>query len=237
MTVADDGLEALAALRGRRPFDLVLMDVQMPNLGGFEATAEVRRRERETGHHLPIIAMTARAMKGDREECLAAGFDDYLSKPLRSQALYDLLDRWAPRPDAPAATEAEPEGSATAAPGAAPAFDREALLDLVDGDEALLHQIIELFLESSTRLMATIREAIDAADAGRLNEVAHELKGSMGHFGALAAIDAARDLETMGRAGDLALAEAVYRTLDVEVARLRDALAGLLESSLVPSGR
>jgi two-component system, sensor histidine kinase and response regulator len=235
VTVANDGQEALAALEAGAPFDVVLMDVQMPNLGGFEATAEIRRRERGTGHHLPIIAMTARAMKGDREECLRGGFDDYLSKPLRSQALYELLDRWAPLPDAPAGPS--PRGPAAAAPAAASAFDRAFLLELVDGDEALLHQVVELFLENSARLMAKIREAIDAADAVLLNEVAHELKGSMGHFGALAAIDAARDLETMGRAGDLALAEAAYHTLDVEIVRLRDALAGLLESSLVESGR
>src|SRR5439155_2629739 len=90
VSVAEDGLQALAAYDAE-PFDLVLMDVQMPNLGGFEATAVIRQRDRATGRHTPIIAMTARAMKGNREECLAAGFDEYLAKPLRPRELHDLI--------------------------------------------------------------------------------------------------------------------------------------------------
>jgi CheY-like chemotaxis protein len=101
VVVAADGHEALAAF-DEQTFDLVLMDVQMPLMGGFEVTAAIREREKATGAHTPIVAMTARAMKGDREECLAAGMDDYLAKPIRTQELFEILDRLAQPPVLPA---------------------------------------------------------------------------------------------------------------------------------------
>jgi two-component system sensor histidine kinase/response regulator len=97
VVVAVNGLEALKAF-GEQTFDLVLMDVQMPEMGGFAATAEIRERERGRGTHVPIIAMTAHAMSGDRERCLAAGMDDYISKPIRGRALTELIDRYCRQP-------------------------------------------------------------------------------------------------------------------------------------------
>jgi len=96
VTTADNGLEALAALE-KETFDLILMDVQMPEMDGLEATAEIRRREQGTGIHLPILAMTAHAMKGDQEQCLAAGMDGYITKPVRSEELFATIDRCMPR--------------------------------------------------------------------------------------------------------------------------------------------
>jgi HPt (histidine-containing phosphotransfer) domain-containing protein len=158
--------------------------------------------------------MTARAMKGDREDCLEAGFDDYIAKPLRSQELYALIDRHAPAP--------EPE------PGAA-TFDADALRDLLEGDEELMHELIDLFLEGCPGLMVRVGRAIDEADADALNSAAHELKGSMGSFAARAAVETARELESMGRAGDLDVpyARELHRRLQGEVARLTAALTAL----------
>jgi two-component system, sensor histidine kinase and response regulator len=96
VVLADDGTSALAALE-RQCFDVVLMDVQMPKMDGFQATAAIRERERQTGAHLPIIALTAHARTGDREKCLAAGMDDYLSKPLKAHELHVVIDRWCDR--------------------------------------------------------------------------------------------------------------------------------------------
>ncbi|MDR3639555.1 MAG: response regulator [Isosphaeraceae bacterium] len=211
VSVVSDGQQALDALEGRKTeFDLVLMDVQMPNLGGIEATARIREREqgRGPGRRLPVIAMTARAMKGDREDCLQAGFDDYISKPLRTQELYAIIDRHAPAPDAPT-------------------LDADALRDLLEGDEDLLHELIDLFLQGCPGLLDRIGRAIDENDADALNSAAHELKGSMGSFAARAALETARDLEAIGRSGDLTHARELYHRLQGEVSRLTAALAVL----------
>jgi CheY-like chemotaxis protein len=208
--VAADGLEALSAYDSES-FDLVLMDVQMPNLGGFEATALIRQREQSTGRHIPIIAMTARAMKGNREECLAAGFDAYLAKPLRAQELHELIERLAGRFPLPP-----------------PALDQEAIHDLVGGDTVLLHDLVALFLGGVPGMRERIRTAIEQQDALRLNEAAHELKGAASHFAATPTTEAARRLESMGRDNDLAHAEEAFRILETELDRLQSALSELV---------
>ena len=213
VTVAEDGLQALAAYDSE-PFDLVLMDVQMPNLGGFEATALIRQREQATGRHIPIIAMTARAMKGNREECLAAGFDEYLAKPLRPQELHDLIERtvglFPPPPPPPTA------------------IDKEIIHDLVGGDTLLLRDLITLFLDGVPAMRERIRAAIDEQDAVGLNEAAHELKGAASHFAASATVEAARRLEAMGRDHNLIHAEDAFQILETELDRLHSALSELV---------
>ena len=216
VSVVGDGQQALDALEGReKDFDLVLMDVQMPNLGGIEATARIRERERTrgVGRRLPVIAMTARAMKGDREECLEAGFDDYVAKPLRAQELYTMIDRHAPEPDTPT-------------------LDPDALRDMLEGDEELLNELIDLFLEGCGPLMDRIGRAIEQGDAETLNSAAHELKGSMGSFAARAAQETARELEAIGRSGDLSHARDLHRRLQVEISRLTAALGKLRVSTV-----
>ena len=152
---------------------MVLMDVQMPEMDGFEATAAIRDRERATGRHTPIIAMTAHAMKGDREECLAGGMDGYVAKPLRPQELYDLIDRWT----VPDIIPAPPVATVpTDDPADTPVFDKDAVLELVGGDEDLLQEVVALFLDKSVGLMAEIHEAIASGDAPHLNDAAHSLK-------------------------------------------------------------
>jgi len=217
VTVAGSGREAVEAL-ARQPFDLVLMDVQMPDMGGFEATTLIRQREQATGGHVPIIAMTAHAMKGDRERCLAAGMDDYVSKPVRAQDLFGAVARVAGSAPAPAADGAV-GGS----------LDEAELLDRVGGDRALLRELVGIFLDVSPGSLAELREAIDRGDAAALYRQAHTFKGMVGHFGAAEALEAARRLESLGRDGDLSGAGEVFATLERAVERLRPALARLLD--------
>ncbi len=186
VVVAATGPEALAALE-REPFDLVLMDVQMPEMDGLEATATIRRREEGTGKHMPIIALTAHAMKGDRERCLEAGMDGYVSKPIEADALWRAI-REVVRP-----RERKP-----------PTYDRAAALARVSGDADLLRELAGVFREESPRLMAEIREALGRGDARKVEYAAHTLKGSASFFGARDVVEAAFALERMGRAGQLA---------------------------------
>ena len=188
-TVVGDGREALDALEAGT-FDVVLMDMQMPNLDGLEATGLLRERERLLG--LPrqaVVAMTAHAMKGDRERCLAAGCDEYVAKPIRPRDLFDAIDRSlalaAPRAEIATPSPA-PEGRA-----GAPIHDRAAALEGLDGDEELLQDLAAVFLEDSPRLMAAVRQAVAEGDPGRLERAAHSLKGSVANFGARAASEAA----------------------------------------------
>src|SRR5262249_20300261 len=148
----------VAALE-REPFDMVLMDVQMPEMDGFQATAAIRQREAKAGRHTPILAMTAFAMKGDRERCLAAGMDGYVSKPIRPRELFDAMAAvmgMAPPP-------VPPPGSEQLAPGEAP--DWEAALERVGGDRELLVELVRLFLEQCPGWVEELRRGREAGDA------------------------------------------------------------------------
>ena len=208
VTVAANGHEALAALE-RESFDLVLMDVQMPVMGGFEATARIRERERASGAHQLIVAMTAHAMKGDRERCLDAGMDDYLTKPLDSRRLYALIEEISARIDS--------------CPAAMPAVSDQ-LLARVGGDHELLAEISRLFVDDAPNHLERIGAAIAARDGEALRRAAHALKGAAANFDADHVVDAARRLEEIGRDGDLTGHEAVWRTLTVEIDRLLSTL-------------
>jgi signal transduction histidine kinase/CheY-like chemotaxis protein len=210
VTIADNGRDALAVL-DREQVDVVLMDVQMPEMGGLEATAAIRTRERGTDRHVPIVAMTAHAMKGDRERCLDAGMDEYLTKPLDSKLLCTTVE-----------AAAEPAGAhrpAAAADDAAPlAYD--ALLARLGGDAELLADISRLFIDEAPRHLREIRAAIDAGDAGALRAAAHGFKGAASNFDATDVVSAARALEEIGRTSDLTAAEAAWRRLAAGMPRL-----------------
>jgi signal transduction histidine kinase/CheY-like chemotaxis protein/NO-binding membrane sensor protein with MHYT domain/HPt (histidine-containing phosphotransfer) domain-containing protein len=228
-TVAENGRLAVEA-HARERFDVVLMDVQMPEMGGFEATAAIRERERTTGARTPIIALTARAMTGDRDQCLAAGMDAYLAKPIRAAELISLVEEHAAR--AACDILVDDDESVSRAPSAASAtdrsvFDETALLTLVGGDDELMHEIIELYLAEYPRLMRDIRVAVASEDARALNFAAHALKGSVGNMAASRSFNAALELETLARAGNLREARASMATLERELSRLQDALIGL----------
>jgi len=206
VTPAADGLQALDLLERQR-FDAAVLDVHMPGADGFEVTREIRRREATMGGRLAIIAMTARALDGDREQCLAAGMDAYVAKPVEAERLFETLET-------------------VTAPG--PDFDA-ALLERAGGDAALQQRIARLFLEHAPDARAQLREALARRDVGAVTTSAHWLKGAVGNFPAPAAAEAAARVETLGRAGDLANAEIACVTLDAELDRLTAALAAVVE--------
>jgi two-component system sensor histidine kinase/response regulator len=200
--VAGDGREALAALE-QEPFDLMLLDVHMPGCDGFQVIEALRRREGATGGHLPVIALTARAMRSDRERCLQAGMDDYLAKPIAAAELFRVMDRaLAGRP------EAEPEPPARGRPETL--LDPATLLAACDDDATLLRELIQVFQANAPGALARVREAVREGDAARLREAAHSLRGLVSTFSATAA-RAASGLEEMGAGGQL---DAAPSTLD-----------------------
>jgi PAS domain S-box-containing protein len=208
VTVAEDGQRALDALAGQE-FDLVLMDVQMPGADGLEVTRALRAREAEAGGHVPVIALTAHAMKGDRERCLEAGMDGYLAKPVEPRALWE-------------AVRVALEGDERA-----PALNRDAILRRLEGDETLLKELVELFQADSATTLEQVRTALDAGDAEAARRAAHTLKSSLGLFEAEGALRAAVRLEEAARAGDLAGAEEAYGVVKAWLGWLRPALAAL----------
>jgi signal transduction histidine kinase/CheY-like chemotaxis protein/HPt (histidine-containing phosphotransfer) domain-containing protein len=224
---AVNGKEALDAL-SRRSFDVVLMDVQMPEMDGFEATARIRERERRTGDHIPIVAMTAHAMKGDRERCLEAGMDGYVSKPVQARELYQALATLAPA-GAPAGRNTSVSGPEPT-PGSDPVgvFDKAALLARVGGREDRMRTIVQVFLEESSRLMAELREAVASREVSRLKGPAHSLKGAVGLFGAPRVVEAAQALESLGQDAEPTEAREAYGRLEEEMRHLRSALETLL---------
>jgi CheY-like chemotaxis protein len=203
-TLARNGREAFEAT-GRKSFDLVLMDVQMPEWSGLEATEAIRKSEKGTGKHVPIVAMTAHAMKGDRERCLASGMDGYVSKPLDARELYENINAFGG------------DGEKT------PLLDESALLSGVAGDRKLLRELVQIFLEDSPPRIAAIRAAVEKGDALELATAAHSIKSSVGVFSKSGAFEAARALETQGRENDL-------RGARESLARLERAMVQLTES-------
>ena len=218
VVVANNGQEALAAWK-TGTYDIVLMDVQMPQMDGYAATAAIRQIESANGRHTPIIALTAHVMKGDRERCLAAGMDAYVSKPLRPQELFAAIDGLlAGGKTAPTIAPASPETSLTA-------WNPATILAEVEGDRELLVKLIGRFLEQCPKVLSDIRSSVSQQNSVMLERSSHKLKGSVSHFGAPNAYEAARRLEEMGRDGDLAGAKEAAAVLETEICRLQDDLA------------
>ncbi|MGA9938428.1 MAG: response regulator [Candidatus Acidiferrales bacterium] len=224
----ENGQEALAAL-DRENVDLVLMDVQMPVMDGFEAIRSIRAKEKITGAHMPIIAVTAHAMKGDRERCLAVGADDYVSKPIRTSDLLAAMERTrnlrvdapAPAPAvAPVASTTEAPAPVPAAEPAVPVFDVNEALERVEGDRELLEEIAHIFLGECSNDMDAIRQAFSAGDARLLERLAHTIKGASANLGALAVSHVAFKIEKLAAADNLADAGPWVERLHVEIQRL-----------------
>ena len=235
--LAENGREAIAAVfRGR--FDLVLMDCQMPEMDGFEATREIRRREAartDTVARIPIVALTANVLGGDRARCLAAGMDDYIAKPFKIEDLWTVLAKWTRCADAqpPGLHSARPAvPDAAAADEAGPAAEIEAkALEAIralqrPGTPDLLERIVARYLDDAPRLAQSMREAIAAGDGGVLQRAAHTLKSSSATLGALRLADLCKDMEGRARAGNLADVDQVLNRIEIEYARVRAALAG-----------
>ena len=246
VSVVSDGWQACLAARGTR-FDLALMDVQMPEMDGRQATAKIRSQEQRTGRHLPIIAMTAHNMQGDREQCLACGMDDYIAKPVEPAALLAALKRWgkpsllvpAPLSDAssvaiesPIAIEIpiaskSPAAVASLAPASTSAlavFDTERLHRSCAGKAALERRIIAEYLRLTPAVLEKLHAAVGEQNAERVRFEAHALKGSSRTIGAEELGEAASALEAAAKVGDLASAPTGYAQIKAAWDNLRAAL-------------
>jgi two-component system, sensor histidine kinase and response regulator len=184
------------------------MDVQMPEMDGFEATTAIRAREQATTHHIPIIAMTAHALKGDQTKCLNAGMDAYLSNPLTAADLCVTID---------ALLDGKPIAMAPTSPSP---VDLSVTMKAVEGDRVLLAELVSVFAQSYPRRLTDIREAIMVGDAQRTERTAHSLKGEIGLFGATTAYSLAETLETMGREAQLDNAPQILQELGRELEQI-----------------
>jgi len=218
VVVAENGVEALHAL-GRETFDLVLMDVQMPEMDGFQATRTIRARENGTVRHIPIIAMTAYAMAGDRERCLEAGMDGYIPKPVNAQDLFEAIES--------VQCGSNGSGKATTAAMSVQHFDKAQILDRVGGDTDLLKEVVQIFVDEFPKTVDRIRDAVRNSDFDDLERAAHALKGSVSNFSAASAVDAASNLEAMGRGRDITAAPEALNALELELDMPRDGLLGM----------
>jgi signal transduction histidine kinase/DNA-binding response OmpR family regulator len=216
---ADNGRRVLEAVAVAR-FDLLLLDVQMPETDGLETAIAIRKSERVTGEHLPIIALTAHAMKGDEERCLAAGMDAYVTKPIDTAALFQVIERLVPRAAAEGLQGTSPTPVRTGA-----VFDRAAALRLVEGDAALLEEALQLHIAGAPNWVRAIREACQARDAKTLERLAHQAKSELALIGARAACGVAGRLEALVRSSEWAALEAAAEGLVAEVGRLHSELA------------
>ncbi len=229
VTVANNGKIAYEHYTGEsgNKFDLILMDIQMPEMDGFEATRAIRKYEGNKGKSIPIIAMTAHAMKGDRERCLAAGLDAYISKPIKPIELIEIIDDTMSQESAVVAPTENKEKAGEEGMIDTDVLDIDEALSRVDGDAELLGELSELFIEDCTEVMTAISDAVEIGDGDALMKAAHTLKGSVGNFGAKAAFEAALKLEDMGRNNDLDKATDAFNDLEKEIEKILPALSAL----------
>lgn len=216
--IAVNGREAVDK-SAAESFDLVLMDVQMPELDGFEATSLIRQRERETGKHTPIIAMTAHAMKGDRERCLEAGMDEYVSKPIRTDELFSALASFNSEKPKAAISGHAPTTGDSAQRVVVPVAEAESLIDwdaallTVGGHQSILDSVVEAVFEEGPMLLQQLSDAIRDGDFPVIRRAAHTIKGAMRTFNAVALTDTAGRIEKLGASNSLAGVDTLYDQL------------------------
>jgi CheY-like chemotaxis protein len=216
------GAEALAAIRDHQ-LDVVVMDVQMPEMDGFAATAAIREMEKKTGEHVPIIAMTAYAMKGDRERCLAAGMDAYIAKPIRADRLEVLVESLG---TAGEARSSEPKAGPETAE-----FDFQPALTRLKGDQQLLKEQMQFFLDDAPALVADVRSNVERQDSQALEFAAHRLKGLASSLDAHLVVEQADQLEQLGRGGNLDQAGPACDRLQAHFAELCEAVREYIRTS------
>ena len=225
VTVVNNGREALDA-HAQGSFDLILMDCHMPEMDGFEATREIRARERATGTRMPIVALTANAMAQDREACLTAGMDDHLSKPFSMLTLQNMLDKWMPQAAAAPAPMAEPPAAAKM--NGAEVIDRQVLEQLgkvlTNGKPELLTRVINLYLVESPKLLHKLKQAAGASNAPEIASSAHSLKSSSANVGAKVLSRYCEDLETSARRSDTEEARRILSKVEAEHRSVQTAL-------------
>jgi CheY-like chemotaxis protein len=218
--VAENGAQAVETLK-TISYQLVLMDVQMPEMDGLEATHLIRVMEGKS-RHVPIIAMTAYAMKGDKERCLAVGMDDYLTKPLEPDEVFAMIEHWA-REQAPVSLkpflEDEPAQAVTGE--GVPPIDLLKAMPRFGDDKVFFVEMLNEFVEHLEERVKTLREALQAQDAKTLGRLAHNLKRAAANFNAEQLVFIAVEIETLGQAGDLSRIEEVIVKIEAEIPRLK----------------
>jgi CheY-like chemotaxis protein/HPt (histidine-containing phosphotransfer) domain-containing protein len=215
VVLAVNGAQAVAAAAAQR-FDVILMDMQMPEMGGAEAMGVIRARERNTTEHVPIIALTAHAMKGDREMCLNAGADGYIAKPLSPQHLLDQVQALARQ--SPATPTAQDSVEA-----------RRQLLASVGGDEALFSEIVQLFMTDAPAQLARIQDAIASGNSGAVCLAAHAFRGAAANFGPTPLVDSLAAIDRSAKANDLAECSVIAVRAASQTAQLLTRLAASQE--------
>ncbi len=225
VAVASNGREAMDAYH-RGPFDLILMDVQMPEMDGLETTRAIRMEEEENGRHIPIVAMTAHAMKEDREECLRAGMDEFITKPIKAETVVSVIDRVARSCSASGVGAVQP-GRAAAEGERTEALDLDQALETVDGDRDLLRELALIFLAGLPGQLSRIQKAARAGDFQSLEAEAHSLKGAVATFGAERAREAARRLEILGREQGSSPADEALVELESALKALKSAMEAI----------
>jgi CheY-like chemotaxis protein len=223
VTIAGSGQEAVDLFE-QRPFDLILMDVQMPGLDGLQATARIREKERSTGGHVPIAAMTAQAAESDRLRCLESGMDAYVTKPVHVPALLKIIESVGA---GGSFMSTELAGERDPVSVQLQQLDEALALSRVGGDVELLREVIDLFLDDYPSTLQKIQSAVAASDASALEQHAHSLKGSVSTFGASRAFEAAFQLEKQGRSGHLGGAQEGLIELEQALEALRPELESL----------
>ncbi len=215
---ASNGKEAVKALE-MKPYDIVLMDCQMPEMDGYEATGEIRNPESKVlDHKVPVIALTAHAMKGDREKCLEAGMYDYLCKPVNPQELCDILEKWVAKQN----YSLQEETTVSDIKPVQDIFDKASLIDRLMGDEELANKILGEFLEDVRRMITALKEALDNDDASLVQHRAHTLNGASATVGAVALQEMAHHIEVAGEAGDLDKAGSLVTKINEQLEMLSD---------------
>ena len=222
VTIVSNGRLAVERA-AQESFDIILMDVQMPEMGGLEATAAIREAERDTGRHVPIVALTARAMAGDREQCLAAGMDAYVSKPLRADELFATIEAMAGTPPPAVPSPPAPSSGQTSSG----AVDLSGLLAGFAGRADLVKEVIDVFLADAPAMLTRLNEAARTSNAADLAAAAHALKGSAGLFSLGEAYDRARTLELRARGGDITAVDRDCEEIERSVSRLMTELKEL----------
>ncbi len=234
VVLAEDGKMVLEMLP-QQSFDLVLMDVEMPEMDGYEATRAIRKAEAGTDTHIPIVAMTAYAFKGDRERCLQSGMDDYLSKPISSARLYDIIDRISGVDTAPG-QPAETTGESFESSSGAGQFDKQMLREAFHHDWEFFGEIVELYTTDYPRLLEGLHDALQLGDAAAFRRAAHALKGMVNLFQAVAATQMALALENRGQNNELEGAEPEVKALSAELAAMAKTLTELAEENTKGTG-
>jgi two-component system sensor histidine kinase/response regulator len=239
VTVADNGKQALQLWQeavDKDPFDLVLMDIQMPEMDGFETTEKIRELEKSKNSRTHIIALTAHATSEDRDQCLAFGMDGYLSKPIRFEKLFKMIK------ECPAESPKKQAAPSNQEQKNEPIWvDQKELLKRMEGDWELLIELIEIFKENSVDMIGEIYEAFGEADVEKLARSAHSMKGVLANFSAIKAHATTLKLEQLAKEGKLEQASAIFDELKVQVVKTRDILEQMMakysaSASLMPDG-